>query len=477
MSESIQVAYERFSRLLADHGQDHLLRFWSRLDSRQQSDLIADLQEVDFDQCARLIDPYVRNRPKAVVPGTIEPAETLPAQPGPHQSRTYDEARAAGEAAIRAGKVAAFTVAGGQGTRLGFDGPKGALQISPIRHATLFQLFAEYLRGVERRYATRPLWFIMTSPLNHDATLAFFTRQHYFGLARDQVTFFQQGQMPAFHPDGRIAMSAPHRLALSPDGHGGSLRALAANGCLQQMKAAGVQHISYFQVDNPLVHCIDPLFIGLHVLRQSEMSSKAVTKIVDREKVGNFCIADGTLQVIEYSDLPDELADAKNADGSRRLNAGSIAIHVLDRAFVERLTSAGSKIEMPWHRADKAVPVIDDNGEPRRPTSPNVVKLEMFVFDAIPLARSPLVIYTDRAEEFSPVKNAEGADSPAATRRDLVRRAARWLEACGVSVPRDAGGEPTVPIEISPAFALDARDLRDRRVQASVVADGRILLA
>ncbi|RMF75463.1 MAG: UDPGP type 1 family protein, partial [Planctomycetota bacterium] len=331
--------------------------------------------------CEALIPTHVTSRPQIDTPDRLEPAPVLPAG-GPGEPPRYAEARRAGEAAIREGRVAAFTVAGGQGTRLGFDGPKGAFRISPIRNAPLFQLFAEQLRGTARRFGRLPRWYVMTSPLNDDETRAFFEEHAYFGLPRDEVVFFRQRQMAVFLPDGRIALSEKHRVALSPDGHGGSLRALAESGALEDMRARGIDYISYFQVDNPLVRAIDPLFVGLHVVEKSEMSSKAVTKADDLERVGNFCLADGKLTVIEYSDMPESLARAKNPDGSRRFDAGSIAIHILNREFVERMTSADSAIRLPWHRADKKVPVVDDAGRKVVPDGPNVVKLEMFVFDA-----------------------------------------------------------------------------------------------
>ncbi len=454
--------YESYQRQLRQCGQAHLLAFWPQLTDAQRAALLDDLDQIDFDRCAPLIDAYVRRRPQVALPPRLEPAPCYPVEPAPAQVELYGRARQAGEAAIRAGRVAAFLVAGGQGTRLGFDGPKGAFSITPVRSAPLFQVFAEYLLGIERRYGRRPRWYLMTSLSNHDETTAFFAAHNYFGLSPDDVMFFRQGQMPAFLPDGRMALAEPHRVALSPDGHGGSLRALADSGALADMRRRGIDIISYFQVDNPLVRVIDPLFIGLHAVTGSEMSSKAVHKAFDAEKVGVFCQIDGRLGVVEYTDLPVELAAAKNPDGTRRFNAGSIAIHVLAREFVERLTASDSATRLPWHRADKKVPTVDDAGNPVNPAEPNAVKLEMFVFDAIPLARNPLVLYTRREEEFSPVKNAAGVDSPASARRDLVRRAARWLAACGVSVPYDPDGEPALPLEISPRFALDAEDLRRR---------------
>src|SRR5690606_10416525 len=284
------------------------------------------------------------------------------------------------------------------------------------------------------------------------------------------VFFFQQGMMPAFGLDGKMLLSEKSSLALSPDGHGGSLRAIAKSGALADMQRRGVEHLSYFQVDNPLVHTIDPLFLGLHDRTGSEMSSKTIGKSHALEKVGNFCMADGKLQVIEYSDLPEELARQTNPDGSLRFNAGSIAIHALRVSFLERLNQ-GRELKLPWPRAEKKVEHVDDQGVLIKPDQPNAVKLEQFVFDAIPLAENPIVYETDRAEEFSPVKNAEGADSPATSRRDQIRRAARWLRACGWQVPMK-GDEVDAVLEISPLYATSEQQLKEKGPQPRTIQPG-----
>ncbi|TWT44186.1 putative uridylyltransferase [Phycisphaerae bacterium RAS1] len=476
MSNDLDTRAAAFRNALNQTGQSHLLAFWNELPAAPRAELLDDLEQVNWSALPEQIEGFVRRRPVCDVPADIEPAPIHPIQPRPGQEKLYTDAADAGRAALRAGQVAAFMVAGGQGTRLGFDGPKGAFRATPIRSAPLFQIFAEALTRSGERYGRSPRWYIMTSPQNDAATRSFFDEHDYFGFPRGDVRFFRQGQMPAFLPDGRIALAEKHRLALSPDGHGGSLRALAASGALAEMQCDGVEFISYFQVDNPLVRVLDPLFIGLHIVTGSEMSSKAVTKADDLERVGNFCRAGGRIQIIEYSDLPDSLARSKNPDGTRRLDAGSIAIHMLSRDFVQRLTAAGSDIRLPWHRADKKVETIDAHGNRIVPTSPNAVKLEMFVFDAIPLARNPLVLYTSRAEEFSPIKNADGVDSPATARRDMIRRAAGWLESCGRNVPRDTHGKPLHPIEITPRLALDAADLAERLGERRISFGGPLLL-
>ncbi|MCP4247431.1 MAG: UDPGP type 1 family protein, partial [bacterium] len=298
----------------------------------------------------------------------------------------------------------------------------------------------------------------MTNPGNHAQTIEFLEAHECFGLPREDVVLFSQGMLPSFGLDGKILLVDKHRLALAPDGHGGSLKALATSGALQDMASRGVEIISYFQVDNPLVKPFDPLFIGLHAKTGSEMSSKVAAKVDDLEPVGNLCLHQGRLTVIEYSNFAEELARATNPDGSRRFNLGNLAIHLLDVGFVDRTIARA--FALPYHRAEKAVTWLDENGLQRPPSAPNAIKLETFVFDALPLAKNPLLLEIDRAEEFSPVKNRTGADSMESAIRDQVARAARWLEAAGVTVPRTPDGQPEVTIEMAPSYARDAADVK-----------------
>ncbi|MGA2499989.1 MAG: UDPGP type 1 family protein, partial [Tepidisphaeraceae bacterium] len=432
------------------------------------------LEAIDAALIAQLAEEYVRNKPQFPLPREIQPVKAYPRTAGPGQESLYRQAAERGRQLLKDGKVAAFLVAGGQGTRLGYEGPKGEYPATPIKHKPLFLVFAEQLLAHSRDSGRGIPWYIMTSDVNDAPTRAFFAKHNYFGYDSKLVRFFQQGMMPAFAFDGQLLLGEKDSLALSPDGHGGSLRALLKSGALADMKSRGIEHLSYFQVDNPIVQCIDPLFLGLHDTTGSEMSSKTVAKAHAKERVGNFCIGDGVLQVIEYSDLPDALAVQTNADGSLRFDAGSIAIHALRVSFIERLTTGG-QLKLPWHRAEKKVGYVDASGNAVKPAQPNAVKLEQFVFDAIPLARNAIVYTTDRGEEFSPVKNAEGADSPATSRRDQTLRAAKWLAAAGVAVPRQ-GDEIDAVIEISPLFAVSAEQLKTRKLPKAVAKGERLYL-
>ena len=419
--------------------------------------LAAQIAALDEAELAAAIEQCIVNKGVVELPTDYVPAPYLPLTPeNPAQAAEYEAAFAHGEALVRAGKVAAFTVAGGQGTRLGYDGPKGTLPVSPVREKTLFELFAEQIAGFAKKYDTTIPWYIMCSPLNLDATRDYFETNDFLGLSRKNVSFFAQGTMPATDFEGNLLLATPDSLALSPNGHGGSLKALIDSGAIADMAVRGVEHLAYFQVDNPLVSVIDPLFIGLHHRQNSDMSSRSLTKTNPFEKLGNLVLADGRLTVIEYSDFPDERALEKEDDGRIRYRAGSPAIHLLRRDFVERF--ADGDIQLPWHRAEKKVPCVDDPS----PKSPNAVKFETFVFDALPLARNPLILEGDRAETFSPVKNPTGVDSLESCQRDLVARARRWLGAAGLEPPEDS------LVEISPAHFPSAGDLKG----ASLTADG-----
>jgi len=443
-------------------GQGQVFRFFHKLDDVSRERLLAQAAEIDLAEIARLKAKLLGGESGAaqrvdLSDLTPAPYEHLPEHGG--DAPTWAEARVAGEAALRAGKVAAFTVAGGQGTRLGYDGPKGSFPVTPLRRKSLFQVFAEKLLAAERRYA-RPLhWFIMTSHQNHEATVGFFARHAHFGLSPERVHFFTQGRMPAVDFEGRILLEAPDCIAMSPDGHGGSLRALARHGALDVMAREGIDTLSYFQVDNPLVRCIDPAFIGWHRLKNSEMSSKMLPKAYAGEKLGHFCMQRGRLVVIEYSDLPKAMQEERDAvTGGLRFSAGSIAIHLLDREFIRRMSAGagGGSESLQFHRADKKIPTLDAEGQSVVSAEPNGVKFELFVFDALPFARNPIVIETSREDEFASVKNADGPDSPKSSCEAQLRQAARWFAAAGERIETDESGLPKIALEVSPLFAVDA---------------------
>lgn len=454
------------------HGQGSLLSWWNDLDESEQARLVAEIEAIDFDLLQGLIDHLVkRDDGSALDVSKVAPIEVfrLPQTDSDRVVRRH--LAEIGEAALASGEVAVVIVAGGLGTRLGFDGPKGTFPIGPVSAASLFQIHAEKIVAMGRRHGRALPVYVMTSPENHEATTRFFADHGQFGL--EHVRFFVQGRMPAVEREsGRILLAAKGHLALSPDGHGGTLTALAAPGpagspsCLDEMRGLGVRTLFYFQVDNTLVKIADPAFLGLHRQADAEMSFKVVEKLTPEEKLGVVVSVDGRPRVIEYSDLPAELAERRNPEGGLEFWAGSIAVHLLEREFIERLVEG---LHLPFHRAIKKVPFVDESGREVEPDEPNAVKFERFIFDALPLATRWTMVETDRAVEFEPLKNATGPDSPASVRQRMSDLFADWLEHAGARVPRRPNGSVPFGLEISPLFALDADELKAKLTPGLVV--------
>jgi len=437
-------------------GQEHLFAFWEKRPESMRQRLLDDLSSLNLATVQELRRIIAEQGSAGVSTPKIElaPAPYVPLS----ESRADTAAREAGEEEIRRGRTAFLTVAGGQGSRLGFEGPKGMFPVTPLRKLTLFALFAEKLLAARRWYGADIPWLIMTGTQNHQATEEYFESEKWFGLGRDTVHLFMQGSLPSFSPEGRLLMAPDGGLFFNPKGHGGVIEALRQSGSLAAMREQRVEHLFYFQVDNPLVRVPDPVFLGFHCRARSRISAKVVEKAYPEEKLGIIVTADGRPSVIEYSDLDEARMRARGPDGRLFYGQGSIAIHILDVPFLE---SPG--LHLPWHMARKNAKTLNPTAEGTEIQERDAVKMEMFVFDAIPLADRALFFETDRAEEFAPLKNREGQDSIASCLQGQLEQAARWLSGVGVEVPRDEQGRPRHAIEISPLFALDPRVLAARR--------------
>jgi UDP-N-acetylglucosamine/UDP-N-acetylgalactosamine diphosphorylase len=435
------------SARLARHNQEHVLHGWDQLGADARAALVAQLELIDFEELAAL--HAARDASASALPPreAVAPVPVVP-------SVAPADVRALGAAALARGELAVLLVAGGQGTRLGFDKPKGAYAVGPVSGASLFRIHAEKVLATARAYGRPVPFLVMTSQATHADTVAYFEEHAHFGLPREDVYFFQQGTMPAVDiATGRLLLEEPGRLFLSPNGHGGTLTAVASSGVLDAVAARGVKHVFYFQVDNPLVKVCSPDFVGSHIAANAEASAKVVFKERPEEKVGVFAAVNGRCSIIEYSDMPAEMAAEREPDGTLRYRAGNPAIHLFSVEFLRRVTGKGG---LAYHVARKKVPHWNpETGAGVTPTAENALKFELFVFDALPLADRWLVMETSRAEEFSPLKNATGTDSPATVRASLIELHAGWLERAGARVPRAIDGTSLHAVEVSPLFALD----------------------
>ncbi len=454
---------QRIIETVKGYGQEQLLRFWDELDDRGKDSLMSDLRKIDFNLLEEMKTLLLGREPEVRV--VRHPEVICLPKTGGERDREA-EAAEAGESLIAGSKVAVFTAAGGQSSRLGLDEPKGCYPVTPIKRKSLFQVHAEKIVHFQRRFGVKIPWLIMVSETNRDQTIRFFKSNGFFGLDTDCVRFIEQGMLPALDEEGKLFLRERHRVFLNPDGHGGTFSALADSGALAWLEKLGIEEIFYFQVDNVLVKVLDPVFIGYHVLNHCEMSSKCLMKEHPGEKVGVFVLEGGKVAIVEYSEL--ERVRVEEGKDTSTLCAGNIAIHLINRKFAERKRSGG--LRLPFHVAHKAIPYIDCDGRMISPSRPNGYKMETFIFDALKESGNSIILEAGRKEEFSPLKNKSGESSPETVLRDQLMLFARWFERAGIEVPRDEEGVPIHRLEISPLFAVDEegfckRVLKDLRIE------------
>lgn len=440
--------YQEAEKLLAKCSQEHVLKHWKKLNKKEREALLGQIATIDPKSVARCAEALGKG---AEVPDSSKGKAPKVAV---LKGKKLAEARAAGEVELSEGRVAALLVAGGQGSRLGYDGPKGCYEIGPITNAPLFYFHARKILARSIRYGASIPFYVMTSEANNAATVQCFEENDYFGLNPDDVFFFTQGMWPGMSAEGKIILDQPGHIFMSPDGHGGLLAALKRSGALADMKKRGIKSVFFFQVDNPLVEIADPAFIGYHVMNKSEYSLKLCAKRDPKEKVGMPMRFGDTYRMVEYTEMTDEQCNRKDKSGKLYFLYGSPAIHVFDRAFLEREAAR----PMPLHLAFKKIPYVDEKGALVKPSEPNGYKFEKFIFDILPNAKTATFLAFDPKDEFSPVKNAEGADSPASCKADMQAKWRSWLKECGVTV------DESVPVEIDPVYALDAEDLKENGI-------------
>lgn len=413
--------------------QGHVFRFWDSLEPTARDRLCRQAAAIDLSAVLR---GYRATQERGARPAPkIEPPEVeeLPERGGDAARR--EAARERGEALLAAGRVAALVVAGGQGSRLGYPGPKGLFPLGPVTGRSLFALQAQKLRRLRARTGHPLPWYVMTSPATDADTRRAFAEADGFGLPAEDVFFLQQGTLPSFDFEGHLILERPDRIFENPNGHGGALLALRDSGALDDMERRGISTLFYYQVDNPLVPMGDPVLLGFHDLAGAEMSCKVLRKRDPAEKVGVVARVDGHVGVVEYTEIDDEHRHARDGRGELLFGAGNMAVHGFDPAFVRRVAD-GADRWLPYHASAKKIPCVDDAGRPVEPETPNGTKLERFVFDALPAARRVTVVEASR-DEYSPVKNATGDDSPQTARRDLSAHYRRWLEAAGLDAPAE----------------------------------------
>ncbi|XP_060665998.1 UDP-N-acetylhexosamine pyrophosphorylase isoform X2 [Drosophila nasuta] len=454
--------YQTLHTRLAQVGQEHLLKFWPELTTDERSALERDINELNLNE----IKMYFDRATISMNENGIKLDDRL--QPIPDDqilsiARTSEDKlnsyREEGLQQISDGRVAVLLMAGGQGTRLGFDQPKGMYDVGLESHNTLFRIQAERILKLgqlaEELTGKRGhiVWYIMTSEHTKQPTLAYFEANNYFGLQEENVLLFEQGSLPCFDYDGRIILDEKHRVSRSPDGNGGIYRAMQVSGILDDMQQRGIRYLHAHSVDNILIKVADPVFIGYCAQEKADCAAKVVEKSAPNEAVGVVAIVDGKYQVVEYSEISAKTAEMRNSDGRLTFSAGNICNHFFTADFLQKIGSTYER-ELKLHVAKKKIPFVDNAGKRLTPDKPNGIKIEKFVFDVFEFAEKFVAMEVPREEEFSALKNADaaGKDCPSTARADLHRLHRKYIENAGGIVHGDI-------CEIAPSVSYAGENL------------------
>lgn len=395
--------------ILKKYGQEHLLSNYEKLSNEEKNRLLNDILTIDFGEISKL---YEQTKHKIKFENCkIEPIEHVDkAKLSNEEIQKYSEI---GIEQIKKGKLAAVTMAGGQGTRLGHNGPKGTFDLGLDSHKSIFEILCDTLKLARKKYGVVVPWYIMTSDENNDETVEFFEKNNYFDYPKEAVKFFIQGEMPMINTEGKILLNEEGLIKQAGAGHGAIFEAMRKNGIIYEMQNKGIEWVFIGGVDNVLVKMVDPVLIGLSIERNVLAAGKSVVKANPHEKVGVFCKKDGKPSVIEYSEISNELAEAVDEKGELLLGES----HILCNQFNIKILEELAKNKLPYHVAFKKATYMDEKGNIISPTEPNAYKFEAFIFDAFSSIPEMLVMRVKREEEFAPVKNAEGVDSPETARK------------------------------------------------------------
>ena len=405
---------EDIKKKLKKYSQEHLLNNFENLSEEKQKRLLEQIENIDFDLIKSLYDT-TQNITTEIQDDQIKPIEFFDKEKLYDDYKKYKEI---GEKAIRTKKLAAVTMAGGQGTRLGHDGPKGTYDIGLESHKSLFELLSDGLKEQGKKYGVIIPWFIMTSRENNDATVEFFAKHRYFGYEKDKnIFFFKQGELPMIDTEGKILIGEDGLIKEAANGHGGIYEALVKNGMTKKMRELGVEWVFIGGVDNCLVKMVDPVLMGIAIDKNVTAAGKSVVKANPQEKVGVFCKRNGRPSVVEYTEIPKEMSEATDENGNLIYGESHILCNLFNIDAIERM---GSK-PLPYHIAFKKATYIDKDGNKVVPDGPNAYKFEAFLFDAFGELDDMAILRVKREEEFAPVKNATGTDSPE-TARELYRK-------------------------------------------------------
>ena len=391
--------------LLKVYNQDHIIKLLEKVDGEKKQALIEQISSIDFHQLKELYDNTKKEI--EIKENKIEPLPYLDKEKLSEEQK--EEFQRLGEEVIEKGEYAVVTMAGGQGTRLGHSGPKGTFKLDVYgKGKYLFEILAENLKEANQKYGKVTPWYIMTSKENNDETIEFMEKHNYFGYDKDSVRFFAQSELPLLDVNGKLLIGKDMRIKEASDGNGGTYSSLRASGCLAEMKEKGIKWVFIGGVDNALLKMVDTILLGMAIQKKVQIASKSIVKANPHERVGVFAKMNGHPKVIEYSEMPDKMAEEVDSDGELKYGEAHIMCNLYTIEAIEKI----SKETLIYHSAFKKNSYMDENGKEVIPTEPNSYKFESFIFDAFELFDDIAILRGKREDDFAPVKNKEGVDSP-----------------------------------------------------------------
>ena len=378
----------------------HLLKYYDKLTEEQQANLLAQISSVNW----HLLELLQNRQDTETVKGKLEPLGALEVS---EIEKRKEEFTQIGIEALKAQKVGAVLLAGGQGTRLGFDKPKGMFNVGITKDLYIFECLIHNLMDVVNQINTWVPLYIMTSDKNHEDTVHFFEEKQYFGYNKDFIRFFKQDMAPSVDFNGKLLMEDKDRLSLSPNGNGGWFHSLQNAGLISHMKEIGIEWLTVFAVDNVLQRINDPAYVGAVIASGCDCGGKVVRKADPYERVGVLCLEDGKPSIVEYYEMTDDMIHLKDENGNLLYNFGVILNYMFRLDKLEQIVNK----ELPVHIVEKKIPYMDETGTFIKPDKPNGYKFEELVLDMIHLMDSCLPYEVVRNHEFAPIKNPTGVDS------------------------------------------------------------------
>lgn len=458
------MSFDTLKKHLTVHGQEHLIKFWPELSENEREQLSEEINKLDLAEVNQIFRRSVEAS-KVIQQKADDDLKPIPDshyESVPAMTREkVEEYEKIGFEEISDGKVGVLVLAGGQATRLGFGHPKGMYNVGLPSQKTLFQIQAERILRLQQMAAEKTgkhgkiTWYIMASEHTKVPTAEFFKKHDHFGLNEEDIVYFEQGRLPCFDFDGKIFLDEKYHLSSAPDGNGGLYRALKTQGVLEDFTKRGVEHLHAHSVDNILIKVADPVLIGYCKSKNADCAAKVVQKSSPSEAVGVVCRVNGHYKVVEYSELTEEASERRNPDGRLTFSAGNICNHYFSAAFLRKICGYESKLKL--HLANKKIPYVDDSGVRQKPTEPNGIKIEKFIFDVFEYAENFVCLEVARDVEFSAIKNADAVkkDCPSTAKEDLLRLHRKYIREAGGSIGDD------VEVEISPLLSYGGENIKD----------------